>query len=105
MAKHVTEAPKLKLQSGDHYLTTQDYEDRYKIPRPSQCRHRKDGSGPPFVVHNGKILYPESGILDWMNKHLLNSTAELPAQERAIRYAHLSATREKAIKASKKSIS
>ncbi len=86
-----------KLQPGELFLTTVEYEARYKISRPTQCRHRKDGCGPPFVVHNGKVLYPESGILAWLSLRLVNSTAELSLEKRGNRYAHLPASREKAL--------
>jgi len=85
-----------RITSGEIFLTTLEYEEQYKVSRSTQCRNRKNGSGPPFVVHNDRILYPESGILAWLNARLVNSTAELSSSKKAGRYAHLAAAREKA---------
>jgi hypothetical protein len=95
--RKVQVANTFRLQPGEVFLTTLEHEERYKVSRATQCRHRKEGSGPPFVVYNGKILYPESGIIAWMNERLMNSTAKLSPEARGGRYAHLPAAREKAI--------
>lgn len=85
-----------KIQPGDKLLTTKEYKERYKISYATQCRQRKDGTGPPFISHNGKILYLESAVITHFNSMIVKSSAELDQEKRVKRYAHLPAAREKA---------
>lgn len=85
-----------KIQAGDVLLTTLEYEKRYKVSRATQCRRRKQNLGPPFIIEGGRILYPESGIVAWMNANLVINSEEQRSSQPTRRYEHLAAAREKA---------
>jgi hypothetical protein len=87
------------VQPGETWLTSSEYAERYKVSKSTQCRHRRDGDGPPFVIIKGRVLYPESGIVSHFSQRLVRSTAELPMSRHGDRYRHLPAARDKAAKA------
>ena len=81
----------------EQFLTTDEYEQRFKKSKASQCRDRAAGQGPPFIVDGNKILYPLSLALAYHANRLFNSTAEIQAGSRGNRYKHLAEARAKAI--------
>lgn len=89
------------IPPGDRLLTGTEVWIQYKISRPKQCRLRREGDGPPFVVVRGRFLYPESGILQYLNSGVVRSTAELDPKIHGNRYKHLEDARKKALEVRK----
>ena len=102
--KEIKLASPFTVQPGEVFLTTAEYEARYSVSKATQCRQRKDGTGPPFVVQGGKILYPESAILSHFNFKLVRSTAEVDPNRYGGRYEHLASAREKALESKRRKV-
>jgi hypothetical protein len=90
-------AANFKFALDEQFLTTDEYEQRFKKSKASQCRDRAAGQGPPFVVDGNKILYPLSLALAYHSNRLVNSTAEINSTSRGNRYKHLVEARNKAM--------
>jgi len=90
-------ASNYRFALDEQFLTTDEYEQRFKKSKASQCRDRAAGQGPPFIIDGNKILYPLSLALAYHANRLLNSTAEIKATSRGNRYKHLVEARAKAI--------
>jgi hypothetical protein len=54
------------LPNDETFLTIAEYAMRFKKSKPTLWRERRDRTGPPFIVDNGKILYPLSLALQHM---------------------------------------
>jgi len=83
------------LQSGEIFLTTREFRNRFKIPEGTQCRNRANGDSPPFILHGGKILYPLQATLEWFAQKVVRSSAELAPDRWGHRYDHLPEARLK----------
>jgi hypothetical protein len=81
----------------EQFLTTDEYQQRFKKSKASQCRDRAAGQGPPFILDGNKILYPLTLALEFHAKKLVSSTAEISSQLRGNRYKHLQEARNKAL--------
>lgn len=80
----------------EQFLTTDEYQQRFKKSKASQCRDRAAGQGPPFIVDGNKILYPLSLALAFHASRLVTSTAEISPKSHGNRYKHLEEARNKA---------
>jgi hypothetical protein len=49
----------------EQFRTTEEYQQRFKKSKASQCRDRAAGQGPPFIVDGNKILYPLTLALEF----------------------------------------
>ncbi len=81
----------------EQFLTTDEYEQRFKKSKASQCRDRTAGQSPPFIMDGNKILYPLSLALEHHANKLFKSSAEIDVASRGNRYKHLVQARAKAI--------
>jgi len=86
-----------RLAFDEQFLTTDEYEQRFKKSKASQCRDRAAGQSPPFIVDGNKILYPLSLALEHHAKKLFTSSAEIDTASRGNRYKHLVQARAKAL--------
>jgi hypothetical protein len=80
----------------EQFLTTDEYQHRFKKSKAAQCRDRAAGQGPPFILDGNKILYPLSLALAFHASRLVTSTSERTARSRGNRYKHLEEARNKA---------
>ena len=81
----------------EQFLTTDEYEQRFKKSKASQCRDRAAGQSPSFIMDGNKILYPLSLALEHYAKKLVASSAEINTASRGNRYKHLVQARAKAL--------
>lgn len=89
--------PNGRFAFDEQFLTTDEYEQRFKKSKASQCRDRAAGQGPPFILDGNKILYPLSLALEHHANKLFKSSAEINTASRGNRYKHLVEARAKAI--------
>ncbi len=75
-------ASKYRFALDEQFITTDEYEQRFRKSKASQCRDRAAGQGPPFIVDGNKILYPLSLALEFYASKLVKSSAEITARSR-----------------------
>jgi len=81
----------------EQFLTTNEYQQRFKKSKAAQCRDRATVQGPPFIVNGNKILYPLSLALEFHATRMVRSSAEITPMSRGNRYKHLVEARKKAM--------
>ena len=58
----------------DRLLTPTQLGEKLSKSRSTLQRQRSLGTGPPYLRVNGSILYRESDVNRWLNKHLKTAT-------------------------------
>jgi len=58
--------------NGEYYLTNKELGELLKISRRTLQRYRSRGLVPYYIL-NGKVLYRESDIQEWLEKHYLRT--------------------------------
>ena len=91
-----TQESKTTLPLNETFIPPKEYSLRFGRSISSQCRDRRDGLGPPFIVHGNQVLYPLSLAMEYWSSKLVQSSAEVPIDVRGNRYKHLPAARAKA---------
>lgn len=94
---HVASTANRTFARDEQFLTTDEYQDRFKKSKASQCRDRAAGQGPPFIMDGNKILYPLTLALEFHARKMVSSSAEISSQSRGNRYKHLQEARNKAL--------
>jgi hypothetical protein len=66
------------VQPGDdgqmrRYLTAKDVAAIRRKSEPALVAERKRGIGPPYIRDNGKILYPEDELYEWLEARLVKT--------------------------------
>lgn len=63
------------MNENEELLTTQEVEDRYKIPKQTQAFYREK-QGLPFTKPGKRILYKKVLLDMWLRQYSVNEAAE-----------------------------
>ena len=55
------------------YLTAKETAEVRRKSEPALSQERKRGTGPPYVIDGGRILYPEDELITWLDSHLVTA--------------------------------
>ena len=56
-----------------NYLTAKEVAGIRRKSEPALAEERKRGVGPPYVRDNGRILYPEDALYEWLEARLVET--------------------------------
>jgi hypothetical protein len=57
------------------YLTAKETAEIRRKSEPALSQERKRGSGPPYVIDGGRVLYPEDELIAWLDARLVTADA------------------------------
>lgn len=71
------------------YVNTKQTETIFGITLAKQAKLRSGGLGPAYIRQGNQILYATKDLIEWLDSHKIQSTADLSPAMRAGRYKHL----------------
>jgi hypothetical protein len=54
------------MDKARDWITTNEMEAEFGLPRPRQARWRWLGTGPPYFKVVGTVMYRRSDVVDWL---------------------------------------
>jgi hypothetical protein len=57
------------------YLTAKEVAERRRRTEAALAKERERGLGPPYIKDNGRILYPEDGLEEYLAERLVTGQA------------------------------
>ena len=70
----------------DNFLSESEVSVNYGISKSFLQRHRTRGSGPSYMIYNGRILYPLKETEDWLIKNKKIDIKKLNAEKNLNNY-------------------
>jgi hypothetical protein len=65
-------------RSQQKYLTAKEVSELRRKTEAALTKERQRGDGPPWVKDNGRVLYPEDELEQWLAERVIRSEPATP---------------------------